>query len=181
MSSTQLAGADAPIFTLVAYIPEPLGGFLTALRAALPDQKGGVAHLTLLPPRPLQGDMNGASAELQQSLQAFQSYKVDLAGVERFETTGVVYLAVGEGDSESRRIHRTLNNGPFSFSEPFEYTPHITLACPPPGADPESVARAAKQLWADCPYPKHFELKAVDFLRQNPDGLWQRVWQSCLR
>jgi hypothetical protein len=101
--------------------------------------------------------------------------------VQRFEDTGVVYLGLDGGQSESCLIHQELNSGVFAFAEPFEYKPHITLAHPPPETDSGSVTLKAEKLWSECPLPTTFELKTVDLLCQQIDGAWNKIWQSSLR
>ena len=180
MSSTQMVRAAAPVFTLVAYLPDPLGGYLNAMREALPGHKAGNVHLTLLPPRPVTAELDRAYLELEESLGEFDRFEVSLTDVTVFENTGVVYIAVDHGKQESRRIHQKLNCGVFAFTEPFDYKPHITLVRPVDEASRRSVQEQAKELWQRCPFPRTFELTNVDFLRQTPDGKWEKLWQTML-
>ncbi|HXE12298.1 MAG TPA: 2'-5' RNA ligase family protein [Bryobacteraceae bacterium] len=180
MSSTQMARAAAPVFTLVAYLPDPLGGYLNAMREALPGHKAGNVHLTLLPPRPVAAELDCAFLELEESLGEFDRFEVSLTDVTMFEDTGVVYIAVDHGQQESRQIHKKLNRGTFAFQEPFDYKPHITLVRPVDEASRPNVQEQAIELWQRCPFPRKFELAAVDFLRQAPDGKWEKLWQKAL-
>lgn len=180
MSSTQTARADAPVFALVAYLPNPLGSYLNAMREALPGYKAGNVHLTLLPPRPVTTKTAGAYLELEKSLDEFDRFEVTLTGVTTFEDTGVIYIAVDRGQQESRLIHQKLNRGSFAFAEPFEYKPHITLVRPVDESSRRAVQEQAVALWERCPFPKTFELTSVDFLRQSPDGGWEKLWQKTL-
>jgi 2'-5' RNA ligase len=180
MSSTQMARAAVPVFTLVAYLPDPLGGYLNAIREALPGHKAGNVHLTLLPPRPVREELDCVYLELEESLDKFNRFVVTLTEVSTFENTGVVYVAVDHGQQESRDIHQTLNRGLFAFTEPFDYKPHITLVRPVDEASRQSVQEQAIELWQRCPFPRKFELTNVDFLRQAPDGRWEKLWQKKL-
>jgi 2'-5' RNA ligase len=181
MSSTQMARAAAPVCTLVAYLPDPLGGYLNAMREALPGHKAGNAHLTLLPPRPIAADLDRAYSELERAVGKFDRFEVTLTDVTTFEDTGVVYITVDRGQQESRRIHQELNRGLFAFTEPFDYKPHITLVRPADEASRRSVLAEAVKLWQRCPFPRRFELSSVDLLRQAPDGKWEKLWQKRLR
>lgn len=180
MSSTQTAGAAAPIFTLVTYLPDPLAGYLNAMREMLPGHKAGNPHLTLLPPRPVTMSLDRAYWELEESLAKFNRFEVTLADVSAFEDTGVVYIAVDRGQQQSRQIHQTLNRGMFAFTEPFDYKPHVTLVRPLDRGSRRSIQEQAVELWQRCPFPKKFELSSVDFLRQSPDGRWERLWRKAL-
>jgi 2'-5' RNA ligase len=180
MSSTQMARTAAPVFTLVAYLPDPLGGYLNAMREALPGHKAGNVHLTLLPPRPVAANLDSAYFELGRALGEFDCFEVTLTDVTTFEDTGVVYIAVDQGQQESRRIHQKLNRGLFAFTEPFDYKPHITLVRPTDEANRRSVQAEAVKLWQRCPFPRKFELSSVDFLRQTQDGKWEKLWQKAL-
>jgi 2'-5' RNA ligase len=180
MPSTKTADAVTPGFTLVAYLPDPLGGYLNAMRAALPGHKSGDAHLTLLPPRPVRADLASVFSELETSLREFDRFEVTLTGVTMFEDTGVVYIAVDRGQQESRRIHEKLNRGLFAHAEPFAYKPHITLVRPLDEASRPRVQEQAIELWQRCPFPRKFELSSVDFLRRTPDGRWEKLWRRAL-
>lgn len=180
MSSTQMAGAAAPVFALVTYLPDPLGGYLNAMREALPGHKSGNTHLTLLPPRPVTADLDSAYSELEKSLREFDRFEITLTDVAVFEDTGVIYIAVDRGQQESRRIHQSLNRGRFAFTEPFEYKPHITLVRPLDEESRQSAREQAIELWQRCPFPRRFELSSVDFLRQAPGGKWEKLWRKML-
>ena len=115
-------------FALVIYIPDPLGGFLDDLRRMLVPAYNPHAHVSVLPPRPLTVDWRDASAEAQALTEAAGSFEIELTDIRIFPRTDVIYIEVGRGAAELRRLHRALNGASFEFVEPFAYHPHITLA-----------------------------------------------------
>jgi 2'-5' RNA ligase len=180
MWTTQMAGA-ASVFALVAYIPGSLGEFLDALRESFPGHRGGRAHLTFLPPRPLHITQEVAAPLLSKALSNFQPFEVELTDVLRFPITDVLYIGIGEGSMQAHRLHEILNQGSFAADEAFEYRPHITLALPPAGADVETWQRRATDCWHRYPNAKRFPVNQLDFLQQLPDGTWEKRWQTVLR
>src|SRR5580692_4864485 len=116
------------IFALVIYIPDPLGRFLDDLRRKLVPGCNPHAHVSLLPPRPLAVDWPVASNQVRDVLNRWTPFEVELASVEIFPVTDVIYIEVGRGAAELRRIHEAMNAGSLEFQDPFPYHPHITLA-----------------------------------------------------
>src|SRR5664279_3998342 len=116
------------IFALVIYIPGPLGKFLDDLRRELVPGCNPHAHVSLLPPRPLAVDWQVASDQVRSITDRWTPFEVELTGIEIFPVTDVIYIEVGAGASELRRIHTAMNAGPLGFQDPFPYHPHITLA-----------------------------------------------------
>ncbi|HML15550.1 MAG TPA: 2'-5' RNA ligase family protein [Bryobacteraceae bacterium] len=122
------AGTLVNSFALVSYLPQPLGGFLDSLRNELVSECRAKAHLTVLPPRPLDCASQDAWYQLLDTLQDFQPFRVKLGEIQIFPVTQVIYLSITEGYHELLRLHAALNAGRVSFQEPFEFHPHVTLA-----------------------------------------------------
>jgi len=123
-------------FALVSYFSGPLLKFLDGLRCELVHECEGNAHLTVLPPRPLVCSPDEAWKELKSRLSEFQPFRVELADVEVFPTTQVIYLGLKSGNAELARLHQTLNAGRCQFQEPFPFHPlwrgiFRTIKCPP--------------------------------------------------
>ena len=116
------------IYALVSYIPEPLGKFLDDLRLELMPGCTPHAHVSLLPPRPLDADWHVASEHARSLLELSEPFEVEFTRPAVFPVTGVIYLEVGEGQDQLQRLHRSLNAGAVAFDEPFPYHPHATLA-----------------------------------------------------
>src|SRR6266436_165187 len=119
------------LFALVVYIPDPLAGFLDDLRKELVADCLPRAHVTILPPRPLQAGQAGTDAAIEQARTVaggFAPFDIATGEVEIFPTTDVIYIGIQSGERELREMYRALNHGPLAFREPFSYHPHITLA-----------------------------------------------------
>src|SRR5512146_3121577 len=95
-------------FALVSYIPDPLGKFLDGLRQELILLCRAQSHVSVLPPRELVS-MERAERMLTERLAEFAPFTVELKQVSVFESTSVIYLAIGKGYSELRRLHDELN------------------------------------------------------------------------
>src|SRR4051794_19474862 len=91
-------------FALVIYIPDPLAAFLDELRLELVAGCMPRAHVTVLPPRPLQNVE--AALEMARSLAPeFPPFDIELGGVEIFPKTNVIYIGLRLGRDEMRAMH----------------------------------------------------------------------------
>ncbi len=82
-----------PRYALVAYVKSPVGEFIENLRRELhPDLPHLSAHLTILPPRPLQGTESAALQMLERICGQAEPFEVTLGNVETFiPATPTVY------------------------------------------------------------------------------------------
>jgi 2'-5' RNA ligase len=172
MLSGQDAAALLDRFALVAYIPDPLGSFLDALRRELAPTCAPRAHVTILPPRPLGAPVESAVAELHAGIADMASFDIAAQGVALFKETSVIYLGLGAGNSEFHRIHGRLNRGLLEFHEPFSYHPHITLA---QDLRPDEAARVfeeAERRWAEYAGARLFPVETITFVRNTAENGW---------
>src|SRR5271170_3812299 len=124
-------GVGEPVnsFALISYLPEPLAGYLDSLRCELVPRCQARTHVTVLPPRPLAAGLpESAWQELNDYLDDFPPFRVELTTIDVFQGTNVIYLSVGAGYRELEQMHEALNRGPLQFAEPYRYHPHVTLA-----------------------------------------------------
>jgi 2'-5' RNA ligase len=159
-------------FALVSYLPDPLADYLNRLRYELAPHCLAKAHVTVLPPRPLTGSPDEAWQQMQQSLQDFQPFHVELAEVAIFPISQAIYIAIKSGAQELGRMHSALNVDGLAFDEPFEYRPHLTLAQDLP---PEQIARGmelAAERWGEFPYPRGFTVDRLTFVQNTLENLW---------
>jgi 2'-5' RNA ligase len=122
------AGDQLNIFALVIYIPDPLGAFLDDLRRELVPHYNPHAHVSVLPPRPLNGELQAAEEQASSLTGSWPPFEIELTNIQIFPVTDVIYIEVGDGTSELRRMHAAMNSGPLKFEDPFPYHPHVTLA-----------------------------------------------------
>src|ERR1700736_3213343 len=90
-----------PRYALVAYITSPVGEFVESLRRELhPDLPHLAAHLTLLPPRPLDGTESAALQTLETVCGNAEPFEVSLGHMETFiPATPTIYIRVDRAAS----------------------------------------------------------------------------------
>lgn len=157
------------LFALVAYLPEPLAGFVNAVRHELALGCRLRAHLTILPPRELACDPEAALQEIQKVLGQAHSFRVSVGGIKVFPVSEVIHLAIGDGVEQLRELHAQLNQGYAKAPELWRYQPHVTLA---QDLEPAAVATAfdlAVRRWREYSGPRWFALEHLTLVRQTLD------------
>ena len=170
-------------FALVIYLPDPLGEFLRSLRHLLPGDENPQAHITVLPPRPLQSPVDRVSFEAQRILSGFDPFRVVLSGLKSFPDTNILYLAVAGGNEELHEVHDALNRGILAHEESFDFLPHLTLSGPVAADQLGNVRAEAKKAITQYRRQMSFEANEVVALWQPLYGSWDewnRVWAQKL-
>lgn len=167
-------------FALVAYVPEPLAGFIERFRQEA--QPGCIArsHLTFLPPRSIDIPLEQIRSELEAGLRNQSAFRVELCEVQVFESSQVVHLSVGAGWDQAQRIHRILHQGNLECKECFEYHPHVTLA---QDLDPEkvaSVAELARLRWREYSGCRDFLVDHVTLVQNTVENRWTNLGEFAL-
>jgi hypothetical protein len=160
------------VFALVIYIPGPLGIFLDDLRRRLVPGCNPHAHVSLLPPRPLAVDWPVASDEVRTVLNGWPPFEIELTGIEVFPVTDVIYIEVGSGAQELRRVHKAINAGSLEFQDPFPYHPHITLAQELPREEVAATSELARRLWREYTGPRRFAADHAAFVQNSLANSW---------
>ena len=166
---------DAPrvdVFALVIYIPDPLGRFLDDLRIELAPSCNPHAHVSVLPPRKLLVDWRVASAQAQGITANWRPFEVQLEQISIFPATDVVYIEVGRGAQELRRMHERMNSQSLAFDEPFAYHPHITLAQEIAPDNVSEVAELARRRWRDYGGQRSFLAEHAVFVQSTKLNCW---------
>ena len=166
------AGEGLNVFALVIYVPDPLGAFLDDLRRELVPEYDPHAHVSVLPPRTLPVTIEAAAEEAGALTALRAPFEVELTKVSVFPVTGVVYLEVGKGGDELRRMHAAMNASALGFEEPFVYHPHVTLAQELPEGTVETVLERAARLWGDYPGKRTFLAERAVLVQNTPDNCW---------
>lgn len=173
MSCVEAPVAQLSQFALVSYIPDPLGTFLDRLRLELVPGCSPRAHVTVLPPRPVDGDPDRAARQLQKLATRFSGFEVELGDIDIFPISKVIYLDLRRGEPELREMYRALNQGSLAYREPFPYHPHSTVA---QNILPESVDclfRLAQDRWAEYKGPRAFQVHCLDFVKNLYGSCWK--------
>lgn len=172
MDGSNGAGSRINSFALVSYLPQPLAGFLDALRFELEPLCHAKSHVTVLPPRPLASTAQEAWQELRVGLEEFSPFQVELQEIEIFDVSNVVYLSLGAGSAQLKSMHSALNTGQLSFIEPFDYHPHITLAQDLDSSQAQTAAALAAERWSGFTQPRSFAVDQITFVQNTRDNRW---------
>ena len=160
------------IYALVIYIPGPLGDFLDDLRRELVPHYNPHAHVSVLPPRPLAADTRTAREQLRVLAEGCAPFDVELTRIEVFPVTNVIYIEVGAGTSELRRMHQAMSADALRFEEPFAYHPHITLAQELPHGDVARVRELACRRWQEFRGSRTFRAERAVFVQNTLSNVW---------
>ena len=167
------------VFALVIYIPGPLGLFLDSLRRDLVPDYDPHAHVSVLPPRSLAVGWRVASQEAEALTASRAPFEIELTQVSVFPVTGVVYIEVGAGGDELRRMHAAMNATALGFEEPFAYHPHVTLAQEIPPDSVTEVRELAAQRWRDYPGTRTFRAERAVLVQNTLSNRWIDL-KACL-
>jgi 2'-5' RNA ligase len=169
------------LFSLVRYVPGPLGLFLNELRCRLVSSCRLQSHLTILPPRVLSTPMAELIEELQRKTAGVETFQAGLGGIEIFPTTDVVYLSITTGAERLRELHAELAQGILAYPEPFPFHPHITLAqeIAPGGA--AAALEEARRAWSEWQGPQSFMVDRLWLVRNVNQNGWEDLTAYALR
>lgn len=160
-------------YALVTYIRSPIGEFVERLRQELhPTTAHLAAHLTILPPRELQGSEQAAADFLKEACLHADPFSVELGDVATFlPRTPTVFIEVKKSASLMKELHNQVCGGGLDCEEPWPYTPHLTIL----KADNDDQARAAYEIaqarWSKFVGQRKVEVAELVFVREQ-DGSW---------
>ncbi len=166
-------------FALVSYIPGVLGEFLDNLRRELVPDCLAQAHVSVLPPRFVESEQ-AAETLIAATLAEQAAFTLQLTDVQVFGSTSVIYLGLGDGREELKRLHEALNCGPLKFQEPFQYSPHLTLAQNFPPTEIQNMADYTAHCWAEYTGPRSFLLDRLIFVQNTERNSWLDLRQFTL-
>jgi 2'-5' RNA ligase len=161
-------------YALVAYVNSPVGDFVEKLRRELhPALPHLSAHLTLLPPRPLQGPESDALQLLGQICGQTEPFGVSLGEIHSFApTTPTVYIGMVGADSRLEQLHDQLNTRVLAFKEEWPYTPHLTVVKMPSFPEAARALEIARQRWGDYSGTRRILLDRLVFVREETPNCW---------
>lgn len=161
-------------YALVAYVRGPVGEFVENLRRELhPELPHFAAHLTLLPPRPLQGTEGAALQVLAGICGRTEPFEVTLGGMDSFApTTPTVYIRVSYGAMRMCELHEQLNTQALEFVEEWAYIPHLTIAKMPSESAAEQALRIAGQRWEEYAGSRRVLVDRLTFVREDSPNCW---------
>ena len=160
------------VFALVIYVPDSLATFLDDLRRELVPQCNPRAHVSVLPPRPLAVDWTLASAQVRSLMEVWSPFEIELTDIRTFPATDVIYLELGDGAAELRRLHDAMDSRFLAFQEPFAYHPHVTLAQEIPQSEVASLFEKASARWKEYDGPRRFRAERAVLVQNTVSDCW---------
>src|SRR3954452_6836626 len=139
---------DGGFIALVSYLPESLTTALQSFRQVLSSSYSALPHITILPPRPLRGGLEGVEQYIANTIAPYTEFAVELTDLLSFPATNVLYLAVDTGSESLKQLHVALNTGALSYREIHEFTPHVTVAGPFESTALPGLLEQANGLWS---------------------------------
>jgi 2'-5' RNA ligase len=163
-----------PRYALVAYVRNSVGEFVEKLRKELhPGLPHLAAHVTILPPRHLQGSESAARELLEEVCSTVEPFQIELDGVETFvPVTPTIFLRVSRAAYRMRELHDRLNTGVLSSGEEWPYMPHLTIAKLGAERHAEEAAQVAQERWAHYPGSRLVDVRELTFVREDEDFAW---------
>ena len=169
------------VFAIVMYIPGPLGIFLDDLRRELVPHCNPHAHVSVLPPRSLAVEWEAASRRARALTESWPAFDVELTGMRTFPVTEVIYIELGAGAGELRRMHAAMSTGALEFPEPFPYHPHITLAQELPHEQVAAADELARRRWREFEGERRFRAAKATFVQNTPGNCWVDLAEYSLK
>ena len=160
-------------YAVVAYVKNELDGFVEGLRREIHPTLGhSPAHLSILPPRLLQGSEQQALASLEKLCSSAAPFEVTLDVVESFQpVTPTVYLRV-QGATPMLTLHDRLNTAEFACNEQWPYVPHLTIVKLADEGRVPSVLELSRRRWADYHGSRCAHVTELTFVREGEGNQW---------
>lgn len=167
---------QSSLYGLVAYVRSTPGEFVENLRNELhPEHAHLSAHITVLPPRPLQGTEQEAIDLLSESCSQVPPFEVGLGEVETFmPSTPTVFIRVARAAYRMRELHDLLNRWPLQFEESLPYMPHLTIAKLATDDRAREVFDIAQSRWHSYKGTRSIRVETLTFVRGR-DFTWSDV------
>jgi 2'-5' RNA ligase len=160
-------------FALVSYIPGRLATFLDSLRFELKPGCVLRSHVTILPPRPIELDVDKSVRQITAQGQDVLPFTVELGPVAVFEKSNVVYLSLRRGVEQLLGLHKSMNSGQLRYDPLYPYHPHITLAQDLTREEAQALAVNANERWESYDGPREFLVEDLSFVCSHQRGSWQ--------
>ena len=161
-------------YALVAYVRKPVGEFVEELRRELhPELPHLAAHLTILPPRLLQGSEDRAIQALEENCRDLDPFEVTLGEVETFiPVTPTVFIRVAHAAVRMQELHDQLNRDGVCCTEQLPYVPHLTIAKMGSEEQAWQAFEVARRRWAKYAGSRHIALEELTFVRESDGNRW---------
>src|SRR5437660_6207427 len=161
-------------YALVAYVRNPVGEFVEHLRRELhPELPHLPAHLTLLPPRCLQGGELSALAMLEEVCSQVAPFEITLGDVETFvPVTPTVFIRVAHAGYKMRELHDRLNTKVLLSEEEWPYMPHLTIVKMGTEQQARNAFKIGHQRWNSYTGTRRARIAELTFVREERENCW---------
>jgi 2'-5' RNA ligase len=165
---------SASHYALVAYVRNSVGLFVENLRRELhPTMPHMPAHLTILPPRVLEGPESAALGYLEEACSRVIPFDVELGDVETFlPTTPTVFIQVKRAAYKMRELHDQLGEKMLCCSENWPYIPHLTIMKTETDEQAQRAVMVARERWKQFDGKRQIHVDQLMFVR-GTNGQWQ--------
>ncbi|HVP43945.1 MAG TPA: 2'-5' RNA ligase family protein [Terriglobales bacterium] len=162
---------------VVAYVRNDLGRFVEDLRRQVhPEHVHLGSHLSILPPRRLEGSEDDASRLLRKLCRSFNPFEVSLGEVANFlPTTATVFLRISYGAYRMRELHDLLHQGALGGPEQWPYIPHLTLAKVDDPARAQEIYDIARRHWDSYRGSRQVLVDELTFVRNTDQNGWRDI------
>ena len=132
------------------------------------------AHLTVLPPRLLQGTERSAVETTRRKVcSQVAPFKVTLGDVETFiPRTPTVFIRVAEASYRMRELHDQLNTNTLAFQEEWPYMPHLTIVKMSDESQAQRAYRVARERWTHFEGSRDIQVSELTFVREDEQNCW---------
>lgn len=163
-----------PQYALVAYVRSTIGEFVENLRRELhPAHAHLPAHLSILPPRQLNGTEDQAVELIEQVCSQITPFQVTMGDVESFiPITPTVFLRVAHAGYRMRELHDKLNAGALYSREQWPYMPHLTIFRMDQFKQARAALAPAIRRWGEYTGPRQIQLDELTFVREAGENRW---------
>jgi 2'-5' RNA ligase len=164
-------------YALVAYTNDPVAEFIRQLRRELhPDLPLLPAHLTVIPPRFLPGDVAPAIEAVAEICSHVEPFEVNLGEVETFiPVTPTVFIRVAHA-YQVRQLHDHLTaHRSLATEEEWPYLPHVTIVKMSTEEQAQTAYLLARRRWTEFECSRCIHIQELTFVREAEQNLWVDV------
>ena len=163
-----------PQYALVAYVKGSLGELVESLRLELhPAHAHLPAHLSILPPRQLNGTEAAALEVVERVCSGIAPFEVEMGEVETFiPITPTVFIRVAHAAYRMRELHDQLNTGPLHAKEQWPYMPHLTVFRMDELEEARAALDPAVERWSEYSGTRRVRLDELTFVREAGEDRW---------
>ncbi len=164
----------SPQYALVAYIKSPVGEYVESLRREFhPKHAHLPSHISVLPPRQLQGTESEALETVERVCADIQPFEIGLGEVATFlPVTPTVFLRVAHAAYRMRELHDKLNVNELRAEEQWPYMPHLTIFRMDTIEEAEPAFKEARRRWDHYHGSCRVLIEQLTFVRQAGSDHW---------